>query len=100
MRNLLEDLLAGVICFVRPSEGSVMGRALNCLFTAIILPLGVWVLVYGIVLLVRGETDSGVFLLLLALLLLGAVGSGLWRTVAGNARKSKRAPERKRKGKK
>lgn len=55
-------------------EGSV-----NCLFTVIALPLGLWLLGYGIYLLAIGDLDYGVFLALLGALLLGAIGSGLLR---------------------
>lgn len=67
-------------------EGSV-----NCLFTVIALPLGLWLLGYGIYLLITGDPDYGVFLVLLGALLLGAIGSGFLRGArAGGVRGARR----------
>ena len=55
-----------------------MGSALNCLFTIIALPLGVALLGYGLSLLLKGEGDAGVFLLILGAMLTGSVSWGLW----------------------
>ena len=49
---------------------------LNCAFTGIALPLGLVLLAYGIYLLATGQGDHGVFLIVLAVLLLLAVASG------------------------
>lgn len=53
-----------------------MESYLNCLLTLIGLPLGVFVLAYGVYLLVNGSTDHGLFLMVLGALLLIAVASG------------------------
>ncbi len=63
-----------------------MDNFLNCAFTALALPLGLFLLVYGIILLVNGRADHGVFLIVLAVLLLGAVASGY---VSGVRRRAK-----------
>ena len=62
-----------------PLKGCFLEGILNCVFSIIALPLGLWLLGYGIYLLVKGEGDYGVFLILLGLLLLAAVGSGFLR---------------------
>lgn len=63
-----------------------MDNFLNCAFTALALPLSLFLLVYGIILLVNGKADHGVFLIVLAALLLGAVASGY---VSGARRRAK-----------
>lgn len=69
----------------------MFGGPVNCLFTVIALPLGLWLLGYGIYLLAIGDLDYGVFLALLGALLLGAIGSGLLRGArAGSVRGSGR----------
>lgn len=63
-----------------------MENFLNCAFTALAAPLGLFLLVYGIILMVNGKADHGVFLIVLAVLLLGAVASGY---VSGSRRRAK-----------
>lgn len=63
-----------------------MDNLLNCAFTALALPLGLFLLVYGIMLLLNGKADHGVFLIVLAVLLLGAVASGY---VSGSRRRAR-----------
>lgn len=76
-----------------------MESFLNCAFTGVALPLGLFLLVYGVYLLATGQGDQGVFLIVLAVLLLLAVASGY----LGGARKRVRlktdppAPPRKKK---
>ena len=67
-----------------------MSATLNCLFAAIGLPLALFLTGYGIYLCVTGSADYGVFLLVLAVLLYAALGSGF---VQQRARARKRTPE-------
>ncbi len=68
-----------------------MESFLNCFFTAIALPIGLFLLGSGVYQLIKGDPDQGVFLLVLAALLLGAVGSGY----VGHIRKKRRQPGKK-----
>lgn len=71
-------------------QGCVVEGVLNCAFTVVALPVGLGLLGYGIYLIATGEADYGVFLVLIAALLLGAVGSGFLRSRASRGPDAKK----------
>jgi hypothetical protein len=80
-----------------PEKVSWMSGMINCLFLALGLPLSLFLLGYGLYLTFTGKADYGVFLLVIAVLLLAAVGSGY---LQDRGRKSTGGSEGKRSGKK
>jgi len=70
-------------------QGCAVEGVLNCLFTIIALPLGLFLLGYGVYLIFQARTDAGIFLILLGILLLGAVASGVLTAKARKGRKTK-----------
>ena len=72
-------------------KGCFMEGILNILFAIIALPLGLGLLGYGAFYCVKGDADTGIFLILLGLLLAGSVGWGYIVAAAKARRKAARA---------